>query len=250
MSRSVVFISHIAPEKEIAIAFKELIEASFLGMIDVFVSSDEHSIGMGQRWLEDITKALKTCSIEILLCSPQSVTRPWINFEAGACWIRDIPVIPLCHSGIEPTTLPLPLNLCQGATANQVSSLSLIFPVLARAIGSQTPSVDFTGFVAKVTDFERRYTYWDACNAAFSRLHAYDTGILPALRAGLAIELDLTEQEIGKFEDFMAVLARCEILRFQRSGTTKWKASGMYHSCQLIPLKNLDSTIKDPNFRV
>lgn len=110
-AKTLVFISHITPEKEVAIAFKELIEESFLNMIEVFVSSDGESINMGQRWLESITVALKKCSIEIVLCSPQSVQRPWINFEAGAAWIRDIPVIPLCHSGMEPSKLPVPLNL-------------------------------------------------------------------------------------------------------------------------------------------
>jgi TIR domain len=81
MSKSIVFISHITEEKPIAIAFKDLIETSFLGMIDVFVSSDENSISTGQRWLDNITTALKECSIEIILCSPKSVSRPWINFE-------------------------------------------------------------------------------------------------------------------------------------------------------------------------
>jgi hypothetical protein len=216
MSKSVVFISHITPEKEIAIAFKELVEMSFLGMIEVFVSSDENSIGMGQRWLENITNALKTCSIEIVLCSEKSVKRPWINFEAGAGWIRDIPVIPLCHSGMEPSKLPLPLNMLQAATANQISSLNLIFPVLAHAIGSATPKVDFTDFIAKVVDFENRYTYWNLCNEAFVKLHNFRSDLISNLRSGQPIKLSLTETEINKFEEFMLFLMKQNILNFQR----------------------------------
>lgn len=250
MSKPIVFISHITPEKEIAIAFKELIEASFLGMLEVFVSSDDHSIGMGQRWLDNITKALKICSIEIVLCSPESIKRPWINFEAGAGWIRDIPVIPLCHSGMEPSKLPLPLNLLQAAIASQVSSLNLIFPVLAHAIGSQTPKVDFTDFVAKVTGFEQRYTYWDACNTAFTKLNVFHADLIPALRSGKRIDLDLTETQIGKFEGFMPVLAQHDILRFQRSGGATINTSGTYYSCSLIPLSKLAATLNDPNFRI
>ena len=250
MSKSIVFISHIGPEKEIAIAFKELIEASFLGMIEVFVSSDEHSISMGQRWLDNITNALKTCSIEIVVCSPQSFKQPWINFEAGAGWIRDIPVIPLCHSGMEPSKLPLPLNLLQAASANQVSSLNLIFTVLAQAIGSHTPKADFTAFVAKVTDFEHRYPYWDACNSGFAKLHAVRADLIPALRSGKRIELDLTETQIGKFDDFMPVLVQHDILRFQRGGGVKMTTSGTYYPCSLIPLSKLAATLNDPNFRI
>lgn len=99
MDKPVVFISHITEEKEMAMELKKLIEESFLGMLDVFVSSDENSISSGSKWLDNITSALSSCAIELILCSPNSVKRPWINFEAGAGWVRDIPVIPLCHSG-------------------------------------------------------------------------------------------------------------------------------------------------------
>jgi hypothetical protein len=250
MSKSIVFISHINPEKEVAIAFKELIEASFLGMIEVFVSSDEHSISMGQRWLENITNALKSCSIEIVLCSPQSIKRPWINFEAGAGWIRDIPVIPLCHSGMEPSKLPLPLNLLQAATANQVSSLNLIFPVLAHAIGSATPKVDFKDFIAKVAAFEHRYTFWDACNAAFAKLHALNADLIRTLRTGTQIELRLTESQIGKVEEFMQFLTQHRILAFRRTGDSFMTGHGQFYGCLLIPMEKLADTLNDSDFRI
>ncbi len=44
MTKSLVFISHIGDEAEIATEFKTLIEDHFLGLIDVFVSSDGTSI--------------------------------------------------------------------------------------------------------------------------------------------------------------------------------------------------------------
>lgn len=249
MPKPIVFISHITPEKEIAIAFKDLIEASFLDMIEVFVSSDEQSIGMGQRWLDNITSALKTCKVEIILCSPQSIQRPWINFEAGAGWIRNISVIPLCHSGMEPSKLPLPLNLLQAATAGHASSLNLIFPVLAQAIGSATPRVDFTDFIAKVTDFERRYTFWDACNGAFSKLKAFNAQIIPALRTGKRIKLDLTETTIEKFGHFMPFLTQNNILRFQREGDTIVSTDGTFYSCSLNPMAKLAEILSDTNFQ-
>lgn len=100
MEKPIVFISHITEEKEMALELKSLIEESFLGMISVFVSSDENSISSGSKWLDNITSALGNCAIELILCSPNSVKRQWINFEAGAGWVREIPVIPLCHSGM------------------------------------------------------------------------------------------------------------------------------------------------------
>src|SRR5947209_10183307 len=145
MQRPLVFISHIMEEKEIALALKRLVESTFLNMIEVFVSSDPTSIKLGRKWLDEITHALKNCAVEIILASPESVKRPWINFEAGSGWIRDIPVIPLCHSNMVPSKLPAPLGSLQAATATEESQLKLIFPVLAQSVGCTLPHIDFTG---------------------------------------------------------------------------------------------------------
>jgi len=250
MPKPIVFISHIVAEKELAIAFKELIEENFLNMIEVFVSSDEHSIGMGQRWLDNITEALKECSIEIILCSPKSIERPWINFEAGAGWIRDIPVIPLCHSGMEPSKLPLPLNLLQGANANQVSGLKLIFPVIAQAIGASIPNIDFSDFISKVSEFEKKYTYWNVVNECFEKLYNFHPEIIQALKQGKTIQIELTETDIGKIESFIAPLTEREILSFQRLGGVKMTPGGTFYPCSLVPLKNLKATLEDKNFKL
>ena len=58
MDKPYVFISHITPEAEIADLFKSQITQDFLGMIDVFVSSDGKSITVGNKWLNDIDAAL------------------------------------------------------------------------------------------------------------------------------------------------------------------------------------------------
>ncbi|MBI3465039.1 MAG: toll/interleukin-1 receptor domain-containing protein [Planctomycetes bacterium] len=152
--KKIVFISHIGDERAIASALKALIEAAFLDLMDVFVSSDATSIEPGGKWLARIEHALKHCAIEIVIASPESVKRPWVNFEAGAGWIRDIPVIPLCHSGITPATLPEPLRTLQGKTATDATELQEIVPVLAKALGCKPPTIDFTDFVEAVKKFE------------------------------------------------------------------------------------------------
>lgn len=160
MTKPIVFISHITEERELAHKVKKLIEDSFLGMMEVFVSSDETSISAGSRWLDNISEALGTCSIELILCSPKSIQRPWINFEAGAGWVRGIPVIPLCHSGMEPSKLPIPLNLLQSIKLSEISGLKLLIPVLSKAINSNEPKIDFSDFIKDVSLFEEIYTFW------------------------------------------------------------------------------------------
>jgi hypothetical protein len=56
----IVFISHISEERNLALFIKSEIEAAFLGMVDLFVSTDEgESLPLGQRWLDKISKALR-----------------------------------------------------------------------------------------------------------------------------------------------------------------------------------------------
>ncbi|MEX1368493.1 MAG: DnaB-like helicase C-terminal domain-containing protein [Nannocystaceae bacterium] len=166
--KPLVFISHITEEKELAQAFKAMVEHAFLGLIEVFVSSDAESISMGEHWLETVRKALKRCKVEIVVCSPISVTRPWIQFEAGAGWIRDISVIPLCHSGMTPSRLPIPLNMLQGATTTDVKDIERVLHKLAKVLGSETPAVDIAGFVAKAATFEEQHLSMQKASPALS----------------------------------------------------------------------------------
>lgn len=154
MKKPLIFISHITSEKEIALALKELVNKAFIGMAEVFVSSDPDSIAMGGKWLEEITHALKGSAVELVLASPNSIKRPWINFEAGAGWVRDIPVVPICHSGMTYKTLPSPLSSLQSGIATDLESMGYVISVLAKAIGCTEPSVDFGPFIEKVEKFQ------------------------------------------------------------------------------------------------
>jgi hypothetical protein len=108
-----IFISHIHEEAPLAIALKKWLESSFPGRLDVFVSSDREDIPPGSKWLEEIDRALRDSLICIVLCSPASVTRPWISFETGSAWQKQIPVLPVCHSGQDKNKLPAPLSYLQ-----------------------------------------------------------------------------------------------------------------------------------------
>ncbi|MDZ7662950.1 toll/interleukin-1 receptor domain-containing protein [Thiohalophilus sp.] len=93
-----IFISHISSEAPLAKILKEWIESTFSGGVRVFVSSDSDDIPAGSKWLDKISQALSESKILILLCSSASVIKPWINFEAGAGWAKNVPIMPVCHS--------------------------------------------------------------------------------------------------------------------------------------------------------
>ncbi len=162
MEKKLVFISHITEESELAVILSEEIKKSYLGMLDTFVSSDGESLPAGGRWLDTIDAALTKSAIQISLCSPQSIKRPWINFEAGASWIRRIPVIPVCHSGLVKGKLPIPLSMLQATDIDNESDLKTLFNELTRILeANQTPNIDYSSIISKSKEFSHKYTYVD-----------------------------------------------------------------------------------------
>lgn len=105
-----VFISHNTEEAPLALFLKRFIKKAFLGKIDVFVSSDVQDLGPGDRFVKRIVTALEQSKVLIIICSPSSIARPWINFEAGYGWAKQMRIIPVCHSGQHVDQLPFPHN--------------------------------------------------------------------------------------------------------------------------------------------
>src|SRR5690349_21707077 len=105
-----VFLSHISEEASEARALKKQLESALPGL-EVFVSTTD--IHLGHSWLMEVHKALERSKVSLALCSPNSVRRPWVNFEMGCGWAKGIPVIPVCYKGMRPSQLPDPLGTFQ-----------------------------------------------------------------------------------------------------------------------------------------
>jgi|SRR5690625_861957 len=148
-----IFISHITEEKETAIVLKSWLESIFLGNVNVFVSSEPSDIKAGERWLSKIEEALDNSKCLLVLCSLQSVNRPWINFETGAAWIRKIPVIPICHTGINKYNLPMPLSLFQALKVTESNfSRKLVRSLIDHLGYSKLPKITFEEFDNEIID--------------------------------------------------------------------------------------------------
>jgi hypothetical protein len=158
VDKPTVFISHIVDESALARALQGHLQRDFLGLLDVFVSSDGESISAGANWLSTISEALKRTKLEVVVCSRASVNRPWVNFEAGAAWIRDVPIVPVCHSGLRPTDLPMPLRVLNGIEARDAAGLSSLYKSVARVLNSSVPRRDFDQLVSEVAAFEASYS--------------------------------------------------------------------------------------------
>ena len=89
----------------------------------------------------------------LVLCSTRSVAEPWINFEAGAGYIKDIPVIPICHSGMTVDTLPIPLLFFQSLAAENEGFPFALMRDLAKHLGfTKQPLVPHEKMSSEVRD--------------------------------------------------------------------------------------------------
>jgi hypothetical protein len=157
MAKSNVFISHTRTETELAQILKKHLAKDFLGSFDIYVSSDATTIKLGTKWLEDLERTLKESQVEIVLCSKASVSKPWVNFEAGAGWIRGIRVIPVCHSGLTQDELPTPLNSLQGIMASESRSLQQLYEAIAEVYEMRAPEPDFEVIAREIAELEEKY---------------------------------------------------------------------------------------------
>lgn len=157
MPKRSIFVSHISAESELAQALKKHLTRDFLGSFEVFVSSDGRTIKAGSNWLDELSGGLRQAMALFVLCSEEAVKRPWVNFEAGGGWVRGIPVIPLCHSGMTPETLPIPLKLLQAVELGRAEGLRGLYEVAAERLGMQAPAADFQAMAAEFRELETRY---------------------------------------------------------------------------------------------
>lgn len=153
MNKPLIFISHITEEKHIAEAIQQMISDAFLNSFDTFVSSNPNNLPLGSGWHQTISEKLKKSSMGIIIISPKSKKREWINFEAGALWMKDVPVIPACHSGMKINELDYPLAAFQATDLTDKESVKYLLSRIAKLSNLNFPAnykvIDFTDKLKK-----------------------------------------------------------------------------------------------------
>jgi TIR domain len=134
MATKDLFISHISEEAEVASMLTTMLREDFADLMGCFSSSDIGNIGAGDNWLTAIERALTQAKVVIVLCSKASVNRPWVQFEVGAAWMKGVPIIPVCHSGMTVSDLQMPLSLRQGVELGSEQGLVKLYDGLGRAL--------------------------------------------------------------------------------------------------------------------
>lgn len=118
-----IFISHTSDEKSEVNRAKAYLEKSFGDDIETFSASTWDSIPPGDDWFARIQDGINSADIVLVFASPDSISRPWINFETGAAWMQKKKVIPVCWNGMTPNALPEPICRLQAVDVNSPKPL-------------------------------------------------------------------------------------------------------------------------------
>jgi len=110
-----IFISFIHEEQQVAEALQRVIQESYTRQ-KIFISSDRWQLLAGEDWLQRIRQELASAKVVVLLLSEQSISRPWVNFEAGAAWLTEKKLIPACIGRLQAHHLPKPYSNLQAVT--------------------------------------------------------------------------------------------------------------------------------------
>jgi hypothetical protein len=131
---NLVFLSHAAKDQEIAICLKNVIERAISGS-DVFVSSDTEDLRPGDEWVKRIRENLRDARILLLLASERGLKRPWVWYEAGSAWSREIRMIPCCLGRIRKNGLSAPFSSYQALNADDAADLKNLLGEISRELG-------------------------------------------------------------------------------------------------------------------
>lgn len=133
-----IFISFIHEEEPIAKAIQDYLEA-LVPEATAFFSADQWQVFAGEDWFKKICDSLMASKVVILLLSPESVVRPWVNFEAGAAWLNGKHVIPCCFKGLQKVSLPKPYSSLQAIDLHSPSDHCYLLHSVCHYLGKLSP---------------------------------------------------------------------------------------------------------------
>jgi len=147
-----IYISHVSEEALFALLLKEFIESTFLGQVEAVLSCSSADSAEDRKWLQGIDGALDSAKLLLVLCSPRSVQHGWIHFEAGCAWMKNLPVVVICHSGLRNSELPEPLSVFEDPLdVLEGDFMEALFGTLAASFGiHRLPRLSYETMMAEL----------------------------------------------------------------------------------------------------
>jgi hypothetical protein len=144
LKRLRLFVSHSSADAELARGLQRELDQWFLGTVESFNSSERGSLAPGDPWLEEIESNLRSADALIALMTPAGLRSPWVNFEAGAVWLREgSTVIPCCAGQSRKGSLPPPYSYLQALDLDAAADIESLFELISKLCGLACPQAPF-----------------------------------------------------------------------------------------------------------
>ena len=127
-----IFLSHAKANAGLAAALADVLE--HLGAT-TFLASRAGDIRADENWLRGIERALEEADAYIVLLTPESTLRPWVNFEAGAAWFSEKQLLFLRVRALAPEDIPLPISSRQIYALDDVEHFASVLDALGLRCG-------------------------------------------------------------------------------------------------------------------
>ncbi len=162
-----LFVSFVHEDEQLASAAQDLLQTELNLSEEVFLSSDKSQIYAGDLGLQKIKEALSAAEIVILMLSQRSVARPWVNFEAGAAWMADKKVIPVCYGSLSKDALPHPYSAIQALNLQSEAYYLLESVNHHLNLEPVSPDAELRGTLAELVNPIGAYKRWANALAEF-----------------------------------------------------------------------------------
>lgn len=135
-----IFISHAVANKNIAKALSDTLEAARED-VTTFLASRPGDIRADEDWLDGIEHALQKADTYIVILTPESVLRPWVNFEAGAAWFFKRQLVFVRIQALLTDEIPLPINSRQVYAIDVEDQLIAVFKTIGLPLADPDQAV-------------------------------------------------------------------------------------------------------------
>jgi hypothetical protein len=144
-----VFISFATDDQQVAEAVKYEIERRLSLQGQVFMSSDPTQLVAGEDWFARIKREIVSSEVVLLMLSRRGVRRPWVNFEAGAAWLSEKHLIPICYGKMTIESLPKPYSSLHALSLP--SQKDFLVKSVAKHLGLPPPPSSLFAALGKVS---------------------------------------------------------------------------------------------------
>ena len=191
-----IFISHIKEEEKLARELQECLKRDFLGNLSIFLSSKD--LNPGEVWFKEIIDNLQKTEVLLLMCSPRSIDRCWLHFEAGAIFIKEKPVIPICYGGLKISDLPPQFRRMQAITLDDPKDIKKLYEVATKLLECDLPPVDYQEISRKLVALAAKQKILFIVSPDLQ--HKYYDGKL----AGISSHFEVIPIDYSDINDYMA----------------------------------------------